>query len=301
MCGALTKAFDDAFERGFDPPCSMLVFTAGKPEDAEGVTALIQERASQVENNEQLSVTFVHVGDDPDAEAFLAELDGLEVTGASGDPIDIVDTVKDEDIKSAMEELKDPTFMESGGMGALMGAFAGMAVGAAGYYAYNKMQAKKRTEGWNGTWEVKTQPNNESTGVTLTVADDGEGNLTVEGYPEEGEEQIAGNPSPTATYSQDDDNFTITRQGADGAFIPGNVVDEHMIEWQDDTVWDEVPPEGVNWMHMALAAGAGAAAGGATGYLLQKKFFNKANNKEPANYVILMDRSESMTVMDGGA
>merc|ERR1712087_1040056 len=135
-----------------------------------------------------------------------------------------------------------------------------------------------------------------STGVTLTVTDDCEGNLTIDGYPG-GED--AGIPSTSGNYAEDDDNYTISRQGADGAFISGNVVDEHTIEWQDDFVWEEVPPEGINWMHMAAAAGAGAAAGGAMGYLCQKKFFNKADNQEPANYMIIMDRSEKMTVMDG--
>jgi len=298
MCAALTMAFDDAFERGFDPPCAMLVFTAGQPEDPDAVTALIQERAAQLENANQLSVTFVHVGDDPDAEAFLAALDGLEVAGASGDPIDMVDTVKDEDMKNAMEELKDPSFMESGGKGGMLGALAGMAVGAGVYYAYNKYQAKKRTEGWNGTWEVKKQPDNESTGVTLTVTDDGEGNLTIEGYPED-EEAAAGIPSTSGNYVEDDDNYTISRQDANGEFISGNIVDEHMIEWQDGFVWEEVPPEGINWTHLVAAAGAGAAAGGAMGYLCQKKFFNKADNQEPANYMIVMDRSEKMIVMDG--
>merc|ERR1712137_284857 len=117
--------------------------------------------------------------------------------------------------------------MESGGKGGMLGALAGAAIGAGVYYAYNKYQAKKRTEGWNGTWEIKSLPNNESTGVQLTITDDGEGNLTIEGYPD-GED--AGIPSTSGNYAEDDENYTISRQGADGEFISGNVVDEHKIE-----------------------------------------------------------------------
>jgi len=295
MLPGITCALETAFEKGFDPPIALLVVTAGKPDDADDVLAYITEKAATLETPEQCTITFIHIGDDPDAEAWLAELDALEVQNAGGDPIDIVDTVKDEEIKNSMEELRDPSIMESGGMGALLGAFAGMAIGAAGYYMFNKMQAKKRTEGWNGTWEVMKQPGNESTGVMLTVADDGEGSITIEGYPED---DSAGNPSATGTYEDADNSYTILRQGSNGENISGTIVDEHRIEWQDDTVWQEVPPEGVNWTHMALAAGAGAAAGGALGCLVQKKFFNRANNNEPTNYIMVIDRSEKMVCLD---
>lgn len=295
MLPGITYALETAFETGFDPPIALLVVTAGKPDDADDVLAYITEKAAMLETQEQCTITFIHIGDDPDAEAWLAELDVLEVQNAGGDPIDIVDTVKDEELKNSMAELKDPSIMASGGMGALVGAFAGMAVGAAGYYMYNKVQAKKRTEGWNGTWEVIKQPGNESTGVTLTVVDDGEGNITIEGYPED---DSAGNPSSTGTYEDAEDTYTMSRQGSDGEYISGTIVDEHTIEWQDDTVWKEVPPEGVSWTHMALAAGAGAAAGGALGCLMQKKFFKRANNNEPTNYIMVIDSSEKMTLLD---
>jgi len=239
----------------------------------------------------------VQVGDDPDATAFLEMLDNdLTCVGSSGEKIDMVDTIKDEQMKEAMEELKDPSFMESGGTGALLGAMAGMSLGALGYAIYSKQQAKKRTEGWNGTWEVFRQPGDEQTGVQLTVSDNSEGGLTIEGYPED---DSAGNPSAEGSYEETDDGYTIYRQGANGEYVTGQVVDEHEIEWSDDTVWKEVPPEGVDWKMMMAAGMAGAAAGGAAGYMLHKKFFNKANNGEPSNYVILMDCSDKMALMDG--
>lgn len=404
MCAALGQALDDAIERGFDPPCAMLIFTAGQPEDADGVLDLIAEKAAQVQTEADLCLTFVHIGDDPDAEEFLARLDALTVANSNGEEINICDVIKDEDMRKAMDELHDPSFMESGGQGALAGAFAGMAAGAAAYYAYNKYQAKKRTEGWNGTWDVCMQPKSEDPiGVQLTVVDDGEGNLAIEGYPEvakeavneeeaearrplfntidaDGDEMLSreewdqvfdaidsngdgyisrkewcameggttslfeavpkkscacisrdewvaafdtfdddgdgmvsfgewclqvslncGNPSTVGSYQDEGDNYVITRQGANGEFVSGEIIDEHLIEWQDDSIWVEVPPEGVNWTHMALAAAGGAAAGATMGYVMQKKFFNKANNNEPANYMIVIDRSDKMTVMDGGA
>lgn len=51
---------------------------------------------------------------------------------------------------------------------------------------------------------------------------------------------------------------------------------------------------------MVAAAAGGAAVGGATGALLDKKFFNKANRQVPSEYVVIMDRSAEMLVKDTG-
>merc|ERR1719378_1751202 len=74
--------------------------------------------------------------------------------------------------------------------GALLGAVAGAALGVGGMYAYNKQQAKKN-EGnvWGGKWVV-TYDGDEIT--TLTVEDDHNGNLRIEGFP-------SGEPT-TGTY-----------------------------------------------------------------------------------------------------
>ena len=67
--------------------------------------------------------------------------------------------------------------------------------------------------------------------------------------------------------------------------------DEHTIDWDDGTRWEEVKPDGADWKAYTGAAIGGAAAGGATGYLLDKKFFNKASNGVESDYVILLDVS----------
>jgi len=294
MTAALTLAIDDAIEAGFDKPCTILVLTAGLPDNKDALITVLQEKAATLENAENLSITFVQVGSSKKAGKFLARLDeGIETVNAAGDPIDIIDTVNDEDIHKAVEEMQDPSFMESGGKGALLGAFGGMVLGAGAYYVYNKYSAKKRTEGWNGQWEIHTD--NTPSGVILTVADDKEGNLTIEGYPEEG----PGAVSASGSYEENDDTYNIMRQGADGAFITGNVIDEHTIEWKDDTTWVEVAPEGASWAGLAAAGAAGAAAGGAVGFLTHKKFFSKSTNGEPANYKLLLDCSDEMLEVDG--
>jgi len=295
MDAALSAALDDAFEAGFDKPCTILVLTAGLPSDKDACIEHLREKFAALESPDNLSITFVQVGDSKKAGRFLTMLDeGLEAVGADGEPIDIVDTIKDEEIHKAVDEMQEPSFMESGGKGALLGAFGGMVLGAGAYYMYNKYQAHKRTEGWNGQWEVIK--GNEPTGVILTVTDDQEGNLTIEGYPVE--EDTAGVPSTEGSYEEDDETYNIVRKGEDGSWIAGNILDEHEIEWKDDTIWREVPPEGVSWGGLALAAGAGAAAGGAVGYLTHKKFFSKSTNGEAANYKLILDCSEDMLEED---
>merc|ERR1712241_1080921 len=141
-----------------------------------------------------LSITFVQIGKDRRAEEYLNHLDGKMQAScaATGETFDLVDTIKDEEIQAAMSEIKGTK--SSGKNGALIGAFAGAAMGVGGMYIYNKQQAKKRTAGWGGKWKV-TYDGEEIT--TLDVADDQEGNLTIEGFP-------SGEPT-TGTYSRDDE------------------------------------------------------------------------------------------------
>eukprot|EP01062_Namystynia_karyoxenos_P022467 TRINITY_DN1862_c0_g1_i2.p1 TRINITY_DN1862_c0_g1~~TRINITY_DN1862_c0_g1_i2.p1 ORF type:complete len:428 (+),score=204.02 TRINITY_DN1862_c0_g1_i2:118-1284(+) len=295
MGHALDCAFREAFTRGFAKPCSILVITAGRPDDYQQLIQNITQAAQNVQKDSDLTVTFVQVGDDQWATDYLKYLDdNLKATSASGEEIDIVDTVKDEDIKAAVGEVQQPGFMGSGGAGALLGAFSGMAMGVGGYYMYNKMQAKKRTEGWNGTWKVLRQ--GQEIGVELQVTDDMSGGLTIAGYPEDGS---AGQPCSEGSYTQDEQSFQIYRH-CGGTFLSGTVEDEHNISWQDGTAWEEVPPPGADWKIMAAAGAGGAAAGGAVGYLVQKKFFKKTANKDPSDYVIIIDRSQGMCAADTG-
>lgn len=277
----------EAFERGFDEtPTSILVLTAGCPDDSEKLTKTLEEAAKKVGKDSDLTVTFVHVGDDAEAEKYLAHLDTqLTTTSADGEEIDIVDTVKDEDIKRAVAELKE----NKGTTGGLIGAFTGAALGAGGMYLFNKQNAKKRTEGWNGTWKVLR---GEEEITVLEVKDDLQGNLELIGPNGE---------SSTGSYGEDDDalNIEVRNKSGDGSSV-GTIEDEHNITWDNGTRWEEVPPEGVHWSAYAGAAAGGAAAGGAMGYLLDKKFFDKASKKVPSDYVVILDRSAQMAIPDEG-
>merc|ERR1711983_707704 len=187
------------------------------------------------------------------------------------------DTIKDEDIKKAMKELQDPGFMGQGGSGALLGGIAGAALGAGGMYLYNKSQAKKRTQGWNGDWCQKKNTSDGQEVVMIKVTDDMESNLSIV-YSEE--------VTTTGYYTVSDEGYNITRVDENtGRILVGNVEDEHHISWSDGSHWEEVVP-GKDWAAIAAAGGAG--------YVTHKKFFSKASNKEPSEYVIVMDRSEMM-------
>merc|ERR1712072_463572 len=199
--------------------------------------------------------------------------------------------IKDEEIQAAMSEIKGTK--STGKNGALIGAFAGAALGVGGMYIYNKQQAKKRTAGWGGKWKV-TYDGEEIT--TLNVTDDQDGNLTIEGFP-------SGEPT-TGTYYQgneddEDAEYVITFKDPSGDWdIEGTIEDEHAITWSDGTRWDEIPQDGGHWTGYAAAATGGAAAAGTTGYLLDKKFFNKASKKDQCDYIIMMDRSAKMAIVD---
>lgn len=291
MGATMDTVLKEAFARGFDEtPTSVLVLTAGCPDDSEKLTKTLEEAAKKVDKDSDLTVTFVQVGDDEEAERYLAHLDTqLTTTSASGEEIDIVDTVKDEDIKKAVTELKE----NKGITGGLIGAFTGAALGAGGMYLFNKENAKKRTEGWNGTWKVTR---GEEEIAVLQVKDDLAGNLELLGWPE-GE-------ASTGSYAESDDGETFNIQHMTpvptGEVIVGTIEDEHNITWDNGTHWEEVPPEGVHWSAYVGAAAGGAATGGAMGYLLDKKFFDKASKKVPSDYVIVLDRSSKMAIPDGG-
>jgi len=298
MGAAMDECIRDAFDNKdmTKRPVAILVLTAGKPDDAEELDATLMNAVNRIAENYEtcpLSVTFVQIGHDPEAEDYLKHLDGhiQAECAANGETFDLVDTIKDDDIQAAMSEIKGTK--SSGKNGALVGAFAGAALGVGGMYIFNKQQAKKRTEGWGGKWKV-TYDGDEI--CIVDVKDDQAGNLTINGFPS-GEET-------TGFYSadvedEDDAEYTITFKDPAGDWdIEGTVEDEHAIVWSDGTRWDEIPPDGGHWAGYAAAAAGGAAAAGATGYLLDKKFFNKASKKDQCDYIIVMDRSAKMAVVD---
>jgi len=297
MGAAMDECLNDAFEKDLTKrPVAILVLTAGKPDDADELDATLLKAVNRIADTCEecpLSVTFVQIGNDPSATEYMEHLDNhiQAECAANGETFDLVDTIKHEEIQAAMSEIKGAK--SSGKTGALLGAFAGAAMGVGGMYIYNKQQAKKRTEGWGGQWKVTYDGEEIS---ILEVTDDKEGGLVIEGFP-------SGEPT-TGTYTTKEDEdedaeYTISFQDPGGDWeVEGTVEDEHAIVWSDGTRWDEIPPDGGKWTGYAAAATGGAAAAGATGYLLDKKFFNKAEKEDECDYIIMMDRSAKMKVVD---
>merc|ERR1712021_66888 len=244
-----------------------------------------------------LSVTFVQIGKDERVEKLFQKLDGrIQATcAANGETFDLVDTIKDEEIQAAMAEVKGSK--SSGKNGALIGAFVGAAAGVGGMYMYNKHQAKKRTAGWGGKWQV-TYDGEEI--CVLNVTDDEAGNLVIDGLPS-GDTTTGAYSVPSEDEDMEDEEFEYTIEFKDpsGDFnVEGTVEDEHAITWSDGTRWDEMDQDGAKMTHYVAAAAGGAAAVGATGYLLDKQFFNKASKGDQCDYIILMDRSAQMNIVD---
>jgi len=300
MGAALDEAINDAFDKDLTKcPCSILVLTAGEPDDSDDLEAALTKAVTRVADTcekNPLSVTFVQIGNDPEATEYLEKLDGniTAECAANGETFDLVDIIKHDEIQAAMSEIKGTK--SSGKNGALIGAFAGAAMGVGGMYIYNKQQAKKRTKGWGGKWQV-TYDGEEI--VVLNVKDDQAGNLVIDGFP--GAEATTGAYSVPSEEENEDEEFEYTIEFKDPTGdwnVEGTVEDEHAITWSDGTRWDEMDQDGAKKMHYAAAAAGGAAAAGATGYLLDKKFFNKASKGDQCDYIILMDRSAKMNVVD---
>jgi len=300
MGAALNEAIKDAFDKDLTKmPGAILVLTGNVPDDADELVSTLQStvtRLAETCETMPLSVTFVQLGNDSNVESFFARMDGqMQATcAANGETFDLVDTIKDEEIQAAMAEVKGTE--SSGKNGALIGAFAGAALGVGGMYLYNKQQAKQRTKGWGGKWQVTYEGEEIS---ILNVTDDEQGNLNIEGFPSG--EPTTGAYSVLSEEEQADENveYTISFKDPSGDYeIEGTVEDEHAITWSDGTRWDEMEQDGAHWSKYAAAGIGGAAAAGATGYLLDKKFFNKASKEDQCQYLILLDRSAGMRKID---
>lgn len=303
MGSAMDDCINDAFDKDMTKrPVAILVLTAGKPDDADVLDNTLKNAVEKIASTYEtcpLSVTFFQVGDDDAATEYLSHLDNAMQAdcAANGETFDLVDTIKDEEVQQAMSEIKGTK--ESGKTGALIGAIAGAALGVGGMYIYNNQQVKKRTAGWGGNWKVSYGGEEI---CKLEIKDDQEGNLVINGFPS-GEETTG-----TYTVTNDDgdeydseDEYAISFMDPSGEWeVEGTVEDEHAITWSDGTRWDEIPPDNGDWKGYAAAAAGGAATAGATGYLLDKKFFNKAAKKDQCDYIILMDRSAKMAAIDRG-
>jgi len=87
---ALHKVLDAAFEEHFgtNKPTTILVITDGSPDSKEKVIKVIETASNKIDRDEDLSVTFIQIGDDNGATQFLKKLDD-DLEGK----FDIVDTV----------------------------------------------------------------------------------------------------------------------------------------------------------------------------------------------------------------
>lgn len=299
MTTVLNEAFQKRQQNGGKRPSTILVLTAGRPDDYMELTETLSRAAKQVQSDAELTITFVQVGDDEWATNYLRHLDhNLTTTNKKGQTIDIVDSIKDEDIKAALKEIKKELKeghkkANSGSTGAMVGAFTGAAMGIGGMYMANKMHAKNRgTDGWTGKWKASYEGEEI---CVLEVNDDMGGNLNIKGWPE--------HMTNIGFYVEmDNGGLNIVQMTPDCPedIVVGTIEDEHTIAWDDGTRWEEVPPKGVSWAKYAGAAVTGAVVGAATGYLLQKKFFNKASRHVESDYIIVLDRSGMMAVPDTG-
>ena len=91
LAGVLELAIDQHWRRGGKPE-TMLIITDGEPNDREAVKRVIIEAANTIERDEDLSLSFIQIGNDKQAHEFLKELD----SGLVGARFDIVDEVTQE-------------------------------------------------------------------------------------------------------------------------------------------------------------------------------------------------------------
>ncbi len=102
LAGVLKHATDNYFQRkraGQTKPNgeTILVITDGEPDDRKAVMRVIIETSRQMERDEELAISFIQVGTDPQATRFLKVLDDeLQSAGAK---FDICDTITMEDME----------------------------------------------------------------------------------------------------------------------------------------------------------------------------------------------------------
>lgn len=82
---------------------TILVVTDGEPDDRKSVFEVIIQATKQLQSDEELAISFIQVGSDPQARQFLKALD--EQLMSVGAKFDIVDTV-------TISEMEDMTLSE---------------------------------------------------------------------------------------------------------------------------------------------------------------------------------------------
>ncbi|MBU7585943.1 MAG: VWA domain-containing protein [Nostoc sp. TH1S01] len=102
LAAVLKHATDDYFQRkaaGTAKPNgdTILVVTDGEPDDRKAVMRVIIEASRRMDRDEELAISFIQVGTDPQATRFLKVLDDeLQSAGAK---FDICDTITMEDME----------------------------------------------------------------------------------------------------------------------------------------------------------------------------------------------------------
>jgi len=89
LTGVLRAAFEEHFKT--NKPTTILVVTDGEPDDQNTVKKEIIRATRDMQYDEELSVSFIQIGDDRDATRFLHELD--DSLRSQGAKYDIVDTI----------------------------------------------------------------------------------------------------------------------------------------------------------------------------------------------------------------
>ncbi|MGM3309292.1 vWA domain-containing protein [Anabaena sp. WFMT] len=102
LAGVLKHATDDYLQRKSSNQTksngeTILVVTDGEPDDRKAVMKVIIEASRKIDRDEELAISFIQVGADPNATRFLKILDDeLQSAGAK---FDICDTITMEDME----------------------------------------------------------------------------------------------------------------------------------------------------------------------------------------------------------
>lgn len=99
---AAVKLVTDAYfarkAAGTAKPITLLVFTDGVPNDGNALAHVIIDAANKIDADEEIAISFLQVGKDDSARAFLKSLDDdLQAKGAK---FDIVDTKDDAEMEN---------------------------------------------------------------------------------------------------------------------------------------------------------------------------------------------------------
>lgn len=302
---ALDEVLKEALQKDVAKnPCSVLVLTAGRPDDPDllekalsGASQMVADRGGVTAC--PLSVTFIQIGNDEEASEYLKYLDKkmVGICDETGEKIDIVDTMPFSELDETMNNMKEyEQEKQKGKKGAILGAVAGAAIGVGGMYLYSQQKAKKRMKSgsWGGKWKCLYEGEEIA---TLTVKDDGKGSLTIDGLQDTMRGRYLDDDQGAAVDSED---FFIQFTEPSGEIVKGSFdATKFVLNWSDGTEWEAL--NRTNWAGYMGAATAGAAAVGATGYAIDKKFFRKVGDEDQCDYILVVDRSDKMEPTDDNA